>query len=124
MSCISTALCRPQIKGYFDAFSTLERGKKAEVTRKEQVADLVDKFYSLVGASLMKYPPPALIAVVQSMQQAAWLGLLCAVCLAPSWPGRSAGACGTPVPWGAYGACFLLPFPTVSWLRLFLPSPR
>ncbi|GAB4820962.1 hypothetical protein N2152v2_008008 [Parachlorella kessleri] len=36
------------VKGYYDAFSTLERGKGAQMARKEKVVDLVDKFYSLV----------------------------------------------------------------------------
>ena len=47
-----TARCSglAQVKGYYDAFSTLERGKGAQMARKEKVVDLVDKFYSLVRA--------------------------------------------------------------------------
>lgn len=38
----------PQVKDYYDEFNTLERGKGAVIDRKEKVANLVDKFYSLV----------------------------------------------------------------------------
>jgi 24-methylenesterol C-methyltransferase len=37
-----------QVKDYYDEFNTLERGKGAVLNKKEKVAQLVDKFYSLV----------------------------------------------------------------------------
>lgn len=45
-----------QVKGYYDSFNTLERGKGAQVTRKEKVAEIVDKFYSLVRGGAHKGP--------------------------------------------------------------------
>lgn len=36
------------MKDYYDEFNTLQRGKGAVIDRKEKVANLVDKFYSLV----------------------------------------------------------------------------
>lgn len=36
------------MKDYYDEFNTLERGKGAVLNKKEKVAQLVDKFYSLV----------------------------------------------------------------------------
>lgn len=37
-----------QVKGYYDEYNTLERGQGAVLERSEKVAQLVDKFYSLV----------------------------------------------------------------------------
>jgi 24-methylenesterol C-methyltransferase len=37
-----------QVRDYYDEYNTLERGKGAVLGRKEKVAQLVDKFYSLV----------------------------------------------------------------------------
>ena len=37
-----------EVKEYYDEFNTLQRGEGAVIDRKEKVADLVDKFYSLV----------------------------------------------------------------------------
>eukprot|EP00890_Picochlorum_soloecismus_P003349 jgi/Picsp_1/4014/NSC_01526-R1_protein len=39
---------RDEVKDYYDEFNTLERGKGAVLNKKEKVAQLVDKFYSLV----------------------------------------------------------------------------
>lgn len=43
-----SSACTLQVKGYYDEFNTLQRGQGAVIDRKEKVADLVDKFYSLV----------------------------------------------------------------------------